>query len=50
MKQNILAKIETNCLFPSMQPVISQQYEHTYKMIHCERSNGNEMQEEILKI
>ena len=33
-----------------MEPAITQQYEHTYKMIHSESSNENEMQEEILKI
>ena len=48
--QNILANIGTNCLFLLMQAVITQQYEHTYKMIHGERSNDNEMQEEILEI
>ena len=33
-----------------MQPAIIKQYEHTYKMIHGESSNDNEMQEDILKI
>ena len=33
-----------------MQPAIIQQYEYTYKMIHSESSNNNEIQEEILKI
>ena len=32
-----------------MQPFITHQYQHTYKMIDSERSNENEMQEEILK-
>ena len=48
--QNILANIGTNCLFLLVQAAITQQYEHTYKMIHGERSNDNEMQEEILEI
>ena len=48
-KQEILANIEANCLFLLMQS-ITQQYEHTHKIIHSESSNDNEMQEEMLKI
>ena len=50
MKDSILANIETSCLFLLMQPVITHQYQHTYKLINSEKSNDNEIQEEILKI
>ena len=49
-KQKIVANIETNCHFLLTEPAITQQYEHTYKMIDSENSNDNKRLEEILKI
>ena len=49
-KQKILGNIETNCLFLLTQQAITQQYEHTYKMIDSEKSNDNKRQEKILEI
>ena len=49
-KQKVLTNTETNCLFLSMQPVITHQYEHTYHIIHSERSHDNERQKEILEM
>ena len=49
-KQKILENIETNCLFLLTQQAITQQYEHTYKMIDSEKSNDNKRQEKILEI